>query len=114
MLIPAQQVSPSLRGLFDVGQPLAIRCCAVLDGSIRGRIWTDDLAQPTCGAVQEAAFGTLFLGGRPNASQVHELVTELRHDRDVAFALWPNHPTTSFCLPRPISMAGNWNSRIVH
>jgi hypothetical protein len=38
--IPAHQVSPHLRSLFDVGQPMAIRCFAVLDGLIRGQIWT--------------------------------------------------------------------------
>ncbi len=89
--IPAHQVSPSLRALFDMNQPLAIRCFAVLDGAIRGQIWTDDLAQPTWGAVEEAAFGTLFLGGRPEASLVHQLVAELRQERDVALALWPDH-----------------------
>jgi hypothetical protein len=42
MRIPAHQISPSLRALFDAGQPVAIRCFAVLDGSIRGQIWTND------------------------------------------------------------------------
>jgi RimJ/RimL family protein N-acetyltransferase len=89
--IPAHQVSPHLRSLFDVSQPMAIRCFAVLDGLIRGQIWTNDVAQPTWGAVQEAAFGTLFLAGQPTASLVHELVEELRKDLDVALALWPDH-----------------------
>jgi hypothetical protein len=110
MPIPAHQVSPSLRALFDVGQPLAIRCFAVLDGAIRGQIWTDDLAYPTWGTVQEAAFGALFLGGRPNASLAHELVAELRQERDVALALWPDHPYNQLLPPLPISTAGNWNS----
>jgi RimJ/RimL family protein N-acetyltransferase len=99
--IPADQVSPSLRALFDVGQPIAIRCFAMLDGSIRGRIWTDDLAQPTWGAVQEAAFGTLFLGGRPTASLVHQLVAELRQERDVALALWQDHAYNQLLPPTP-------------
>jgi hypothetical protein len=99
--IPAHQVSPSLRALFDMNQPLAIRCFAVLDGAIRGQIWTDDLAQPTWGAVQEAAFGTLFLGGRPEASLVHELVTELRQERDVALVLWPDHSYNQLLPPAP-------------
>jgi len=101
MHISAHQVSPPLRALFDVGQPVAIRCFAVLDGSIRGRIWTDDLARPTWGAVQEAAFNTLFLGGRPNASLVNELVEELRQEQDVALALWPDHPYNQLLPPAP-------------
>lgn len=90
--ISAQQVSPSLRALFDTRQPLAIRCFAVLDGSIRGQIWTDDLAQPTWGAVQEAAFGTLFLAGQPHPNLIHRLVEELRQEQDVSLALWSDHP----------------------
>jgi len=101
MSIPAHQASPSLRGLFDVGQPLAIRCFAVLDDAIRGQIWTDDLAQPSWDAVQEAAFGTLFLGGRPEASLVHQLVAEQRQERDVALALWPDHPYNQLLPPEP-------------
>lgn len=99
--IPAHQVSPSLRALFDMNQPLAIRCFAVLDGAIHGQIWTDDLAQPTWGAVEEAAFGTLFLGGRPEASLVHQLVAELRQERDVALALWPDHSYNQLLPPAP-------------
>jgi L-amino acid N-acyltransferase YncA len=101
MLIPAHQVSPSLRALFDEGQPVAIRCFAVLDGSIRGQIWTDDLAHPTWGAVQEAPWGTLFLGGRPPASLVHSLIEDLRQDQGVALALWPDHPYNQLLPPAP-------------
>jgi RimJ/RimL family protein N-acetyltransferase len=99
--ISAQQVSPALRGLFDVGQPVAIRCFAVLDGSIRGQIWTDDLARPTWGAVQEAVFGTLFLGGRPEAGVVHQLIEARRQEQGVAMALWPDHPYNQLLPPDP-------------
>ena len=99
MPIPAHQVSSALRALFDVGQPLALRCFAVLDGAIRGQIWTNDPVRPSWGAVQEGVFGTLFLGGRPSASLVHELVEELRPELGVAFALWPDHPYHQL-LPR--------------
>ena len=99
--IQADQVSPPLRALFDAGQPVAIRCFAVLDGTIRGQIWTDDLAQPTWGAVQEGAFDTLFLGGRPTAGVVHALVEELRQAGGVALALWPDHPYNQLLPPAP-------------
>jgi L-amino acid N-acyltransferase YncA len=101
MAILAQEVSPPLRALFEVSQPLAIRCFAVLDGTIRGQLWTDDLAQPSWGAVQEAAFGTLFLGGRPAASLVDRLVAELRQERDVALALWQGHAYNQLLPPTP-------------
>jgi RimJ/RimL family protein N-acetyltransferase len=99
MPISADQVFSALRALFDVGQPLALRCFAVLDGSIRGQIWTDDPARPTWGAVQEAAFGTLFLGGSPDASLVQKLIAERRQTQDVALAVWPDHPYNQL-LPR--------------
>lgn len=101
MRIPAHQVSPQLRSLFDAGQPMAIRCFAVLDGMIRGQVWTDDLARPTWGTVQEAAFDTLFLGGQLTASLIHELVEELRQEQDVALALWPDHPHNQLLPPSP-------------
>jgi RimJ/RimL family protein N-acetyltransferase len=101
MRISAHQVFPQLRGLFDVDQPVAIRCFAVLDGSIRGQIWTNDLARPTWGAAQEAAFGTLFLGGRPTTSLVHELVVQVRQEQGVALALWPDHPYHQLLPPAP-------------
>ncbi len=60
--IQAHQVSSSLRALFDVGQPVAIRCFVVLDGSIRGRIRTDDLTRPAWwGAVQRVVLTTRAL-----------------------------------------------------
>jgi len=101
VLISAAQVSPRLRALFDPGQPVALRCFAVLDGSIAGQIWTDDADRPTWGAVQEAAFGTMFLGGRPEASVVHRLVKELRQTQDIAFGLWPDHEYNRLLPPEP-------------
>ena len=103
MRVPAHQVSSPLRALFDVGQPLAIRCFAVLDGSIRGQIWTDDLIQPTWGAVQEAAYDTLFLGGQPDASLVHGLIAELRQESgaELGLGLWPDHAYNQLLPPAP-------------
>lgn len=115
MHVKAHRVSPSLKALFDVGQPVAIRCFAVLDGSIRGQIWTDDLAQPTWGAVQEAAFDTLFLGGCPSPPG---WCTRLLINCDRSGVSHSHYgrttPTTSFSRPLPISTVGNWNSPIVH
>ena len=99
--IPAHQVSPQLRALFDEGQPLAIRCFAVLEGSIRGEIWTDDPDQPTWGAAQEWAFGTLFLGGQPDVNQVHQLIEKLQREGGVELGLWPDHPYNQLLPPGP-------------
>lgn len=101
MTISPRQVSSQLRALFDEDQPLAIRCFAVLDGSILGQIWTDDPAQPTWGAVQEWAWGTLFLGGQPDAILVHELIEELQRGGGVELGLWPDHPYNQLLPPDP-------------
>ena len=99
--IQTDQVTAPLRAMFDVHQPLALRCFAVLDGSILGQIWTDNLDQPTWGVVQESAFGTLFLGGQPDAHVVAHLVEELRQNDDVALALWHEHPYNQLVPPAP-------------
>lgn len=55
--VPVSQISPALRALFDVDQPLAIRCFGVLDGTIRGQIWTDEPVRPTCSMSCRGARG---------------------------------------------------------
>ena len=94
-------VSPALRALFDTGQPLAIRCFAVLDGSIRGKIWTDSIDRPTWGAVLETAYDTLFLGGRPRGVDVHALIASLRAETGACLALWPDHEYNELLPPDP-------------
>lgn len=99
--VPAHRVSPALRALFAEDQPLALRCFAVLDGSIRGQIWTDDLIQPTWGAVQELAWDTLFFGGQPSVRLVHDLIAKLQREGGVELALWPDHPYNQLLPPNP-------------
>lgn len=83
------QVSPQLKALFDPGMPAGLRCFTVLEGHTAGRILTDDPAQPTWGLVQEAAFGTVYMGGIFEAELLDQLVTRLRQDADVLIGLWP-------------------------
>ena len=97
--VSPHQVSPAHRALFDPGQPVAVRCSAVLDGTICGKIWVDDLDQPTWGAVLETAYDTLFLGGAPDKDLVHELIGQLRQQDGAAMALWPDHPYNELLPP---------------
>ena len=101
IVVPAHEVTPALRALFAEDQPLALRCFAVLDGSIRGRIWADDPIRPTWGAVQEWAWGTLFFGGNPPAELVHALIAKLQREGGVELALWPDHPYNQLLPPHP-------------
>jgi hypothetical protein len=100
-LVLSHQVTPLLVALFDFDMPAALRCCAVLAGLDRGLIYTDDLAQPTWGAVWEAGDGTLYLGGRPDAATVHRLVATLRHAGDVLYGLRPGDPWVDLLPPAP-------------
>src|SRR5262245_12960212 len=87
--LTSTQVSSQLSSLFDPDMPASVRCFAVLEGQLGGRIWTDDLANPTWGLVQEIAFGTIYLGGRFAPSLLSQLMTQLRQDSDVLFGFWP-------------------------
>lgn len=101
IVVPAHAVTPALRALFAEVQPLALRCFAVLDGSIRGQIWTDDPVQPTWGAAQELAWGTLFFGGDPPVNLAHELIAKLQREGGVELGLWPDHPYNQLLPPAP-------------
>jgi len=86
------QVTPGLRALFDPADPASLRCYAVLDGHAAGRIFTDFPARPTWGVVQEAAFGSLYLGGEVNQTALYRLIANLRQEGEVLIGLWADDP----------------------
>lgn len=100
-VVPPDKVTPNLRALFPEDTPMALRCFAVLEGSIRGQIWADDLTEPTWGAVQEWAWGTLFFGGQPPIHLAHELIAQLQQDGGAELGLWPDHPYNQLLPPNP-------------
>jgi hypothetical protein len=98
--ISSGQVTPALESLFPrTGYVVGHRCFGVLAGTRAGRIFTDDLAAPQWGAVQEHPFDTLFLGGELNAGLVEEICTTLRYDRDVVFGAQPGVPYLDLMPP---------------
>jgi len=94
-------VTSVFRALFDLADPASLRCFAVLDGQAAGRIFTDHPAQPSYGVVQEAAFGSLYLGGDVKQTMLQQLVTLLRQDGEVLIGLWPDDPRWSLLPPAP-------------
>jgi hypothetical protein len=84
------QVTPQLRALFDPRMPAGFRCFAVIEGTVAGRIMTDDPLYPTWGAVQEGAFGTVYPGGAIDTPTWRALIADLRKDGDVLVGLWPD------------------------
>jgi hypothetical protein len=103
--ISPAQITPQLRALFDPGLPAGFRCFAVIEGDVVGRIFTDDLANPTWGAVQEAAFGTVYPAGALDAPTWRRLIAQLRKDSDVLVGLWPDDPRIAL-LPSDLDYDG--------
>src|SRR5690242_9987253 len=94
-------VTPRLRSLFDPRLPAGFRCFAVIAGDVLGRIFTDDPVNPTWGAVQEGAFGTVYPGGVLAASTWRQLISRLREDGDVLVGLWPDDERIPLLPPAP-------------
>jgi GNAT superfamily N-acetyltransferase len=97
----AAEVTSALLALFDRSQPTMPRALAVLAGIVRGRILADDPVAPSWAAVQDATYGTLYLGGQPSADLVAELVERLRQEDDVGLSCWPDDPLNTVPLPEP-------------
>lgn len=83
-----QEVTPPLIALLDRTLPSAFRAMAVLEGECKGRIWTDDSANPTWLIVQEGVFGTLFWSGAVTGDILHPLIARLSQE------LWGWFPPT--------------------
>ena len=83
--IDTSHVTLTFRSLFHTDEPQAKRCFAVLEGSTAGRMFTDDLVNPTWGVVQEGYDNCIYLGGTvdettitgvrlPETEQTHYLI----------------------------------------
>jgi RimJ/RimL family protein N-acetyltransferase len=99
--LDSAQVSPALRALFEASDPASLRSFAVLDGHAAGRIFTDRTDNPKWGMVQEAAFGSLYLGGDLSAALLHQLTSQLRREGDVLIGLWAEDPRWQLLPPDP-------------
>lgn len=95
------QVTPALQALFDPGLPAGLRCFSVLAGTTQGQILTDQLSQPTWGAVWEANDGTLYLGGQIEAATLSALFTHLQSVGDVLVGYWEGDPVADRLPPAP-------------
>jgi hypothetical protein len=62
--ISPSQLTPTITALFDPTTPTMLRAFNVLEGTVRGQMLVDDVAQPTWALVRDAIYGTLYLGGQ--------------------------------------------------
>ena len=82
-----EQATAELKALFRTDDPASLRCFAVLEGKADGWLWTDSLARPTWGVVQEAGFRSIYLGGAPDTQALTALITELGQTGEVLIGL---------------------------
>jgi GNAT superfamily N-acetyltransferase len=99
--IKPNQVTPSLKSLFDPRMPTGVRCLAVLGGGNAGRIFVDDPHQPKMGLVWERDDGILYRGGETDWQVVAEMVSMLRQSGNVALAFRDVDPCVDLFPPDP-------------
>ncbi len=99
--LTAHEVTPAMAALFDLSQPTMPRAFNVLEGTTRGQIVVDDLAQPTWAVVHESTYGTLYLGGEINAPLLVTLVAHFRPLGDVGIGCWRDDAPNRVLPPQP-------------
>jgi RimJ/RimL family protein N-acetyltransferase len=112
--ITYEQVTEKLRALFDPAQPASIRCFAVLDGFSRGgEIFTDDPDDPTWGIVREPTDSTIYIGGQPEVTVLHEVIAQIRNTNEVLIGLWDHDPWLEKLPPNPdyVGKTLEWTKR---
>jgi RimJ/RimL family protein N-acetyltransferase len=86
------QVTAELKALFVPTDPAALRCQAVLDGHAAGKIFTDHPETPTWGLLQEATFGSIYLGGEVQAGLLCHLIESMQKNGEVLVGLSEHDP----------------------
>ena len=99
--LTAHEVTPAIAALFDPTQPTMPRAFTVLEGTVRGRILVDDLAQPTWSVVRDETYGTLYFGGEIHAALLLTLVEHFRQLGDVGIGCWPDDSLARMLPPNP-------------
>lgn len=100
------QVTTELKALFVPTDPAALRCQAVLDGHAMGKIFTDHPETPSWGVLQEATFGSIYLGGEIQAGLLYYLIERLRKNGEVLVGLSEHDPRWQL-FPSEADYTGN-------
>ncbi len=100
--ITPAQVTSAVRSLFRTDEMQAVRCFAVLEGSVPGgKILVDNPADPHWALVQEAYDNDLFLGGNVDAAAFTNFFAALRQEGDVLIGMPPDDPRLALFPPDP-------------
>jgi RimJ/RimL family protein N-acetyltransferase len=91
--IISDHVTPEIIKLFRRDEPQAPRCFRVLKGVIQsGKIFTDDVENPTWSVVQEPHDHSLYFGGSIDSEIMFSVITKLRKVGDVLVGMWLDDP----------------------
>jgi GNAT superfamily N-acetyltransferase len=99
--IKPADVTTRFASLFDRRVPTGVRCFSVLGGGNAGRIFTDNLTNPSIGYVWEQDDGTLYQGGVRDAKTLAEMVSLLRKESVVALGFRDGDPCVDDFPPGP-------------
>jgi RimJ/RimL family protein N-acetyltransferase len=94
------QVTPELMALFNPTDPAALRCQAVLEAHAAGKIFADHPETPSWAVVQEATFGSIYLGGMLDAGLVQSIIAALLLNGDVLVGLTEKDPRWALFPPQ--------------
>jgi RimJ/RimL family protein N-acetyltransferase len=108
--LESNQVTENLRNLFRPQTPASLRCFAVLAGDMVGKIWTDDLHNPTWGLVQELTFGTFHPDGQLPRGVLAQLVEDRRPFGEVLYGFLANDDELTSHFPPTMYDGLVWES----
>lgn len=98
--ITPAQVTTAVRSLFRADEMQAVRCFAVLEGSVpSGKVLIDNAFDPHWALVQEAGDNCLFLGGEVDAAAFADAFAALRREGDVLIGMPPDDPRLAYFPP---------------
>jgi GNAT superfamily N-acetyltransferase len=85
----SQSITPPIKAMLTPDEPAGLRMLGVLDGILPGAIFVDRFPDPTWAVVQEAEYGTIYLGGFIDRQELGDLIDRLRNTGDVLLGMWP-------------------------
>lgn len=100
LTIQPHEVTPAILNLFDLNNPTMPRAFSVLEGIARGTILVESSERPRWAVVRDAAFGTLYFGGKVEGTIANSVLEHFLQTDDVGFGCWLEDELNSIPLPQ--------------
>jgi hypothetical protein len=108
--LEAAEAPAALRSFLSLDVPGKLRFSAVLAGTTKGKIWTDNPQQTNWAIVQELSYGTLCLEGNFPDGLLDSFISTRQPFGDVLYGFWEDDKHYESQLP-PASYNGHvWES----